>query len=89
MIAEITLSLHMAVEENAETRCDENARLVALRSPEQKMPFGRFWHAEPNAIIKAIGYAMQQPFTGCSDQRLREAGKVIETHEHAVEFKEW
>jgi hypothetical protein len=58
MIAEITLSLHMAVKENAETRCDENARLVALRSPEQKMPFGRFWHAEPNAIIKAIGYAM-------------------------------
>jgi hypothetical protein len=46
MIAEITLSLHMAVEENAETRCDENARLVALRLPEQKMPFGRFWHAE-------------------------------------------
>jgi len=31
----------------------------------------------------------QQPFTGCSDQRLREAGKVIETHEHAVEFEEW
>ena len=54
------------------------------------LPFGRLWYDGPNAASNAIGYASQ-----CSrshDAVIRvydEAGNVIETHEHAGEFKEW
>jgi hypothetical protein len=54
------------------------------------LPFGRLWYDGPNAASNAIGYAQQ-----CSrshDAMIRvydEAGNVIETHEHAGEFKEW
>jgi hypothetical protein len=48
------------------------------------------WYGEPNAVSNTIGYAK---FTGRShDAVIRvyyEAGNVIETHEHAGEFKEW
>jgi len=53
-------------------------------------PFGRLWYGEPQAISNAIGYA-----NFCSrshDAVIRvygEAGNVIETHEHAGDFKEW
>jgi hypothetical protein len=42
---------------NTETHCDENARLGALRFTGTENAFGRFWHAEPNAISNAISYA--------------------------------
>jgi hypothetical protein len=47
-------------------------------------------YAEPNAISNAVGYAK---FYSCSYHALiriyDDADNVIETHEHAREFKEW
>jgi hypothetical protein len=54
------------------------------------LPFGRLWYAETNAGSNAIGYA--KFFSRSHDAVIRvydEAGNVIETHEHAGEFKEW
>jgi hypothetical protein len=52
------------------------------------LPFGRLWYGEPNAVGNAIGYAMH--FRRSADGVIHvydEAGNVIETHEHAGEFK--
>ena len=49
------------------------------------LPFGRLWYGEPNAI----GYA--EFFSRSHDAAIRvydTAGNVVETHEHAGEFKE-
>ena len=54
------------------------------------LPFGRLWYGEPNAISNAIGYATQ--YSRSHDAVIRvydETGNVIETHEHAGDFKEW
>jgi hypothetical protein len=54
------------------------------------LPFGRLWYGEPNAISNAINYA--KFFSRSHDAVIRvydEAGNVIETHEHAGNFKEW
>ncbi len=53
-----------------------------------KLPFGRLWYGEPDAITNAISYA--KFFSRSHDAVIRvydEAGNVIETHEHAGEFK--
>ena len=53
-------------------------------------PFGRLWYGEPKAITNAIGYA--KFFSRSHHAVIRvydEAGNVIETHEHAGDFKEW
>jgi hypothetical protein len=50
------------------------------------LPFGLLWYAEPNAITYAKFYSRSH------DAVIRvydEAGNVIETHEHAGDFKEW
>ena len=45
---------------------------------------------EPNTISNAIGYAMHRSRSHPAVIRVYdEAGNVIETHEHAGEFKEW
>ena len=52
------------------------------------LPFGRLWYDGPNAASNAIGYASQ--YSRSHDAVIRvydEAGKVIETHEHAGEFR--
>ena len=53
------------------------------------LPFGCLWYAEPNATNNAIGYAK---FSSRShDAVIRvydEAGDLIDTHEHAGDFKE-
>jgi hypothetical protein len=49
------------------------------------LPFGRLWYAEPNAIDYAKFYSRSH------DAVVRvydKAGNVIETHEHAGDFKE-
>jgi hypothetical protein len=54
------------------------------------LPFSRLWYGEPNAISNAVGYA--KFYSQSHDAVIRvydEAGKVIETHEHAGHFKEW
>ena len=53
------------------------------------LPFGRLWYAEPNAVSNAINYA--KFFSRSHDAVIRvydESGTVIETHEHAGDFKE-
>ena len=53
------------------------------------LPFGRLWYGGPEAITNAIGYASQ--YSRAYDTVVRvydEAGNVIETHEHAGDFKE-
>jgi hypothetical protein len=53
------------------------------------LPFGRLWYGEPDAIINAIGYAKFRSRSHDAVIRVYdEAGNVIETHEHAGEFKE-
>jgi len=53
------------------------------------LPFGRLWYGEPNAISNAIGYAK---FSSRSHHAVTsvydEAGKLVETHEHAGDFQE-
>ena len=52
------------------------------------LPFGRLWYGDTNAIANAIGYAKH--FSRSHDAVIRvydEAGNVIETHEHAGDFK--
>ena len=54
------------------------------------LPFGRLWYGEPDAISNAIGYA--KFFSRSRDAVIRvydEAGSVIETHEHAGDFREF
>jgi hypothetical protein len=49
------------------------------------LPFGRLWYAGPNAI----GYAEHRSRSHDAVIRVYdEAGDVIETHEHAGEFRE-
>ena len=53
------------------------------------LPFGRLWYGEPDAINNAIGYA--QFYSRSHDAVIRvcdDVGNVIETHEHAGDFKE-
>ena len=52
------------------------------------LPFGRLLYGEPNAASNAIGYA--KFFSRAHDAVIRvydDAGNVIETHEHAGEFR--
>ena len=53
------------------------------------LPFGSLWNAEPNAASNAINYA--KFYSRSHDAVIRvydEAGNVIDTHEHAGDFKE-
>ena len=53
------------------------------------LPFGRLWYGEANAVSNAVGYAMHRSRSHDAVIRVYdEAGNVIETHEHAGEFKE-
>jgi hypothetical protein len=55
----------------------------------EALPFGRLWYAEPNATSNAINYA--KFFSRSHDAVIRvfdEAGNVIETREHAGDFRE-
>ena len=70
-----------------EIRSRSDKRGVDLIS--DTLPFGRLWYGEPNAISNAIGYA--KFYSRSHDAVIRvydEAGNVIETHEHAGEFRE-
>ena len=70
-----------------EVRPRKDKRGVDLIS--DALPFGRLWYDGSNAVSNAIGYA--QHYSRSHDAVIRvydEVGNVIETHEHAVEFKE-
>jgi hypothetical protein len=68
-----------------EVRPRKDKRAVDLIS--DVLPFGRLWYDTPD---DAIGYA--QFYSRSHDAMIRvydAAGNVIETHEHAGDFKEW
>jgi hypothetical protein len=70
-----------------EVRPRKDKRGVDLIS--DALPFGRLWYGEPNAVRNAIGYA--ELYGRSHDAVIRvydEADNVIETHEHAGEFRE-
>ena len=70
-----------------EVRPRKDKRCVDLIS--DALPFGRLWYAEPDAISNAIGYAKHRSRSHDAVIRVYdEAGSVIETHEHAGDFKE-
>ena len=53
------------------------------------LPFGRLWYGEPNAIANAVGYAQHRSRSHCAVIRVYDvADNVIETHEHAGDFRE-
>jgi len=53
------------------------------------LPFRRLWYGEPNAISNAIGYAMHRSRSHDAVIRVYDAtGNMIETHEHAGDFKD-
>jgi hypothetical protein len=55
-----------------------------------RWPFGRLWYGEPNAISNAIGYVSFYSRSHDAVIRLYDnAGNVMETREHAGQFKEW
>ena len=54
------------------------------------LPFGGLWYGGPNAAAHAIGYALHRSRSHDAVIRVYdETGNVIETHEHAGDFKEW
>jgi hypothetical protein len=54
------------------------------------LPFGRLWYGESDAINNAIDYAKHRSRScRAAIRTYDEAGNVIETHEHAGDFKEF
>jgi hypothetical protein len=54
------------------------------------LPFGRLWYVGPNAVRNAVGFATF--YNRSHDAVIRvcdDAGNVIQTHEHAGDFKKW
>jgi hypothetical protein len=51
--------------------------------------FGRLWYGDANAVANAIGYAKHFSRSPRCIRVYDAAGKVIETHEHKGDFKEW
>jgi hypothetical protein len=71
-----------------EVRPRKDKRGVDLIS--DALPFGRLWYGVPNAISSGIGSARFRSRSHDAVTRVYdEAGKVLETHEHAGDFKEW
>jgi hypothetical protein len=53
------------------------------------LPFGCLWYGEPNAVSNAVDYAKHRSRSHDAVIRVYDsAGNVIETHEHAGDFKE-
>ena len=68
-----------------EVRPRNDKRVVDLIS--DVLPFGRLWYDTPD---NAIGYAMHSSRSHHAVIPVYDdAGNVIETHEHAGDFKEW
>ena len=71
-----------------EVRPRKDKRGVNLIS--DALPFGRLWYAGPDAVANAIGYAEHRSRSHDAVIRVYDdAGNMIETHEHAGDFKEW
>ena len=54
------------------------------------LPFGHLWYGEPDLVNNAIGYAKFSPAHMMPVIHVYdETGNLIETHDHAGDFKEW
>jgi hypothetical protein len=61
-----------------------------ILTPEIRTLPGRLWYGEPNAISNAIGYAKFYSRSHHAEIHVYDStGNVIETHEHAGEFREF
>jgi hypothetical protein len=70
-----------------EVRSRPGNRGVDLLS--RALPFGRLWYGGPDAVSNAVGYAkFYSRAHGAVIHVYDAAGNVIETQEHAGEFKE-
>jgi hypothetical protein len=70
-----------------EVRPRKDKRGVDLIS--DALPFRRLWYGEPDAAANAIGYAKFRSRSHDAVIRVYdEAGNMIETHQHAGEFRE-
>jgi hypothetical protein len=73
--------------------CFFRLRRASARKPwiiSDAPPFGRLWYGEPNAISNAVDYAKFRSRSHNAVIRVYDAaGNVIETHEHAGDFREW
>jgi hypothetical protein len=77
-----TISTHVY-----EVRPRKDKRGVDLIS--DGLPFGRLWYDGPNAASNAIGYATHYSRSHGAVIRVYDSpGNVIETQEHAGEFRE-
>lgn len=71
-----------------EIRSRKDHRGVDLLS--DALPFGRLWYGGPNAVNNAVDYAKHRSRSHDAVILVYDAvGNVIETHEHAGDFKEW
>ena len=71
-----------------EVRPRKDKRVVDLIS--DALPFGRLWYDGPNAASNPIAYAEQCSRSHDAVIRVYDhVGNVIETHQHAGEFREW
>jgi hypothetical protein len=70
-----------------EVRPRKDHRSIDLIS--DTVPFGRLWYGKLNAINNAIGYAKHRSRSHDAVISVYDdAGDVIETHEHAGDFRE-
>ena len=70
-----------------EVRPRKDKRGVDLIS--DALPFGRLWYDGPNAASNATGYATHRSRSHDAVIRVYDdADNVIETHEHAGDFRE-
>jgi hypothetical protein len=54
------------------------------------LPFGHLWYGEPKALSNAIACAKHDSRSRPAVIRVYDVvGNVIETHDHACEYKEW
>lgn len=67
----------------------ESRYLIGVDLISERLLFGRSWYGEPSAISNGSGYAMHHSRSHHAVIRVYSAaGNVIETHEHAGEFRE-
>jgi hypothetical protein len=79
----------MATRQQTRESHERNSQNRGIALSSDALPFGRLWYAEPNAVSNAIDYAKFRSRSHDGVIRLYdEVGNVIETHEHAGEFKE-
>ena len=71
-----------------EVRPRKDKRGVDLIS--DALPFGRLWYGDTNAVANAVGYAQHCSRSHHAVIRVYDAaGKAIQTHEHAGDFRDW